>query len=254
MENNADYSLYWFFGALAIVGLIFWFYESKPKIDLSGWFKKSSTHGSGTGSTPASGKKESAWQSFIGPTGIWAVPLLKFLLIYLFFAGIIPDLFPEFWEKFTGSRANWSPFGFLGNCISIFVFAGIISGLYYRHGLAIFFTLLTVAGILLHTGYMPGIKTTPAGGDAGKEEVEIIVTNLKDGTTIYRGTTPWKGGANFPVDVEVVCSTAQQGKSVRVSCSYWGPNSDVFLVACGQGKATFPRRHEGNPVVVSAVK
>lgn len=117
--------------------------------------------------------------------------------------------------------------------------------------ICVFFFWLALEGAGWADTPLPMQKSNPAGGDAGKE-IEIIVTNLTDGTAVYRGTTPWKGGAYFPVNVEVVCTTSQQGKSVQVSCSQWA--EPVFLVACGQGKATFPRRHEGNPVTISAVK
>lgn len=43
---DANQNIWWFFGSLAVLGLIFWIYESKPKVNLSDWFKKPNLSGS----------------------------------------------------------------------------------------------------------------------------------------------------------------------------------------------------------------
>lgn len=83
-------------------------------------------------------------------------------------------------------------------------------------------------------------------------QVQIVVTQKDNRQIIYSGPTPWRGGEDFLVNVEVVGNPQQCGKSVKVSCTSW--SEDFYLVACGKGNVNVPPRERGKAVYVSAVQ
>lgn len=100
---------------------------------------------------------------------------------------------------------------------------------------------------------VPGCRNSKKGTKKSNEtEVHIVVTRQDNGAEVYNDLTPWKGAVDYLVDIKVVSSPEQCGRSVKVSCTSW--SEDFYLVACSKVNVNFPIREFGKPVYVSAVK
>ncbi len=201
---------------------------------------------SGTGSsTPSSGKKIS-WKPWL----YFGLEVLGFLF-FLFVFSCVASSNPE--TKINVAWKTWHKIQPFWLVTVTFIFCRLI----YRWALSYGLLTWVFWGLNVAFIWFMWPDGTPAGGDAGKE-VEIIVTNIDNGSVVYHGAvgttkeTSWSGGEYFRVDVKVVPTENQCGKSVKVTCSYWA--RPVYLVACSDAHVDLPLRKEGYKVVVTAVQ